>query len=477
MRELHRGNLPDGSSENFAKRSARFIAKKAARLVLERGTRILPASVLIFAGCSGNGASEKNSSSQELENRESAGYELPFTRGETWYLTQGPHGDGYSNGIKYGIDIAPPEGGFCPGDGRKFTINNRVVTASASGEVIAKGDDKNKNDPHHSEIRIKDKNGLTQVYIHLDSTKVKLGDKVKQGQTLGNPSCEYPPGGRNTGPHLHIGLMKDGHAIPIDGVEVGGWTIHNGVDGKDGTMTKPGEKTRTADVGRYGENSTGIRNDLPNNSGRAIVAGPKDPIPPISGSVKEKSSITPTSKPTGTPKAIPTPRQETSATKLVENYREGWLHLASQYGVEFDYPPTWVQTPFAPCIIPYKGKAPDISDMYDASASICVSVHFQVPQQMSLEVAVNNQVSANESHNLKTVAVKPAVKLGKYQAIEVLSKSTSNFLFQRQFLFINDLGGARFLQGLTLQSETESNLQVAENDFQQIASTIKPLFK
>lgn len=280
MKELQHGSfLP----ESILKKSARFVAKK-----------VVPLSVttsLILAACGG----EKTRNTQELENKES-GYALPFPKGETWFLTTGPHGDGYSNGVRYAIDIAPPElgrlNGQCPTDGSRLVIDNRVVTASASGEVIAKGDDKNKNDLHHSEVRIKDKNGLTEIYIHLDNTKVKVGDKVKQGDPLGNPSCEYPPQGKNTGPHVHVGLMKDGQAIPIDGVEIGGWTIHNGVDGKDGTMTKDGEKTRTADIGRYGENSAGIRNDLPNSSNKAVVAGPKDPILPISATVKEAPKST-----------------------------------------------------------------------------------------------------------------------------------------------------------------------------------------
>lgn len=296
MKELLHGSfLPaDSIKESFPQKAAQFVLKNAA-------TRLLPVSVLIFAGCSGGGGEKNNT--QELENKESSGYSLPFPKGETWYLTTGPHGDGNSNGIKYAIDIAPPEGGFCPPDGRKFTIDNRVVTASASGEVIIKGDDRNRNDPFHSEIRIKDKNGLTQTYIHLDNTqKVKVGNKVKQGDPLGNPSCEFPPGGANTGPHVHVGLMKDGQAIPIDGVVVGGWTIHEGVNGQEGTMTKEGEKTRTANAGRYADVNGEIRNDLPNDSNRAVVASPKDPISPISATITSKEVFPTTATPTATTK-------------------------------------------------------------------------------------------------------------------------------------------------------------------------------
>ncbi len=290
------------------------ITKK--NLSSRKAIRFAPISIagLVALACSGGGNKNTVKNTQEFEDKEPSGYALPFPRGETWFLTGGPHADGFSNGVRYAIDIAPPEGGFCPADGRKFTIDNRVVTASASGEVIVKGDDKNRNDPHHSEIRIKGKSGLTQVYIHLDNTQVKEGDKVKQGTPLGNPSCEFPPGGGNTGPHVHIGLMKDGQAIPIDGVIVGGWTIH-----ENGTMTKDGEKTRIAHSGRYGENSAGIRNDLPNTSNKAVVAGPKDPIPPISATITSKevfpATVTPTPKPTEAPKPTETPKPTSTVEK------------------------------------------------------------------------------------------------------------------------------------------------------------------
>ena len=285
MKEVPRGS-PVGSKENFP--------KKAARFVLKNGVRVLPASVLIFAACSGGGGGEKSSNFQELENKASSGYSLPFPQGETWYLTTGPHGDNNS-----AIDIAPPEVVNCA-PGVRIDLKNRTVTASASGEVALVGNANDRNDPFHSVVDIKDNNGLTVRYAHLDKIppKVKLGNKVKQGDPLGNPSCEYPPDGANTGIHVHVGLMKGGLAIPIDGVKIGGWTIHG-----NGTMTKDGEQTRTANTGRHGENSTGIRNDLPNNSNKAVVAGPKDPIPPISGKINEKST-TPTPKPTETPKPV-----------------------------------------------------------------------------------------------------------------------------------------------------------------------------
>lgn len=316
--------LPDGSwdfgngviSPSLSDRNHFNSVRKSrgkARLTLPVTTAVLGA---ISLACSRGANKNTVENTRELE-KESSGYALPFPEGETWFLTSGPHADGFSNGVRYAIDIAPPEGGFCPPDGRRLAIDSRLVTASASGEVILKGDDKNRKDPHHSEVRIKDRRGLTQVYIHLDNTKVQLGSKVSQGQPLGNPSCEYPPGGANTGPHVHVGLMKDGQAIAIDGTVIGGWTIHNGAYPKDGTMTKPGERTRTADPGRFADKSDPFRNDLPNKNGKgqAVVAFSKDPIPPISGQVTEKKIEAPT--PTPTPTAVPTPKP-TETPKPVE---------------------------------------------------------------------------------------------------------------------------------------------------------------
>lgn len=276
------------------------------------------ATVFLMSACGGGG--EKNT--QELENKESSDYALPFPPGETWFLTGGPHADGLSNGVRYAIDIAPPEVGKCPTDGSKLVIDTRIVTASASGQVIVADDDKNRSDPSHSMVKVEDKKGLTQVYIHLANTKVKKGDNVKQGAPLGNPSCEYPPGGRNEGTHVHVGLEKDGQAIPIDGVVVGGWTIHNEPKNYDGTMTKNGEKTRTADTRRCPDDKAcgGIRNDLTSEPIRQVLGQSTGPTP--------TAKLIETKKPT-----------QAGVEKQPE---QGWTRFRSlNYPYEIDVPPGW----------------------------------------------------------------------------------------------------------------------------------------
>lgn len=183
-------------------------------------------------------------------------------------------------------------------------------------------------------IKVKDAKGLTQVYIHAANIKVKKGDRISQGTPLGNPSCEYPPGGRNEGPHVHEGLEKDGQAIPIDGVVLGGWTIHNEPQNYDGTMTKPGEKTRTANTGRCSDDKAcgGIRNDLPNGPREEVLGESTGP------------TATATAKSTETPKPAPTTEKKTPVESKTE---AGWTRIKSlDLPYQIDYPSnwTWVQT-------------------------------------------------------------------------------------------------------------------------------------
>jgi murein DD-endopeptidase MepM/ murein hydrolase activator NlpD len=62
-------------------------------------------------------------------------------------------------------------------------------------------------------IILRHSGGYRTVYAHLSAFSVKLGDKVIQGNKIG----EVGSTGRSTGPHLHFQIYKDGRAVnPID---------------------------------------------------------------------------------------------------------------------------------------------------------------------------------------------------------------------------------------------------------------------
>lgn len=185
---------------------------------------------------------------------------------EDWYLTAGPHYDGLSNGIKYAIDVAPKEVRFCPGS---EPLESQPFPSPAEGEVITAEDKNNPQDQNHSIVVIKLNNGEELGAMHLANIRVIKGDHVKQGDLLGDPSCEFPPGGKTDGEHIHLfKLDENGKPIPIEGTVFQQGTVFASSLNKNGTLEKPDKPKRTADTGRCGPDEKsikkckGIRNDI-----------------------------------------------------------------------------------------------------------------------------------------------------------------------------------------------------------------------
>lgn len=59
-------------------------------------------------------------------------------------------------------------------------------------------------------VEIDHGNGVVSLYAHLASYDVKVGDRVEAGQRLGEVGRT---GVRDSGPHLHFGLFKDGEVL------------------------------------------------------------------------------------------------------------------------------------------------------------------------------------------------------------------------------------------------------------------------
>jgi hypothetical protein len=224
---------------------------------------------------------------------------LPWTAGESWILTSGPHSHN-----RAALDFAPPN--INPRTKRRFTDpcsrqrgNARWVRAAAAGRVtsvLRAG---------CPLVQIEHDDGTTTNYFHLRRGSVKalglaVGDLVQAGQILGHPSCETGPkvcGATHapSGVHVHFyrTLAATGARLPADGLVLSGWKVHAARRVREGTMTKGDEiraaqvvgLTQTCAAARVG--SCGHRSDLESDNeppsqppvgislNRAVPAGPQ----------------------------------------------------------------------------------------------------------------------------------------------------------------------------------------------------------
>lgn len=83
------------------------------------------------------------------------------------------------------------------------------VVAPADGEVVVVGYEKDGYNVHGNTVIIDHGHSITSIYMHLSKVEVKHGDKVKQGDKIG----EVGHTGISTGPHLHWGVYAYGTSV------------------------------------------------------------------------------------------------------------------------------------------------------------------------------------------------------------------------------------------------------------------------
>lgn len=132
-------------------------------------------------------------------------YRLPYAKGESYRVGQGPFGD-FSHQDKVAYDFALPEGTqICAARGGRVV---RVIEHFTEG-----GESKNLKDRANVIFVLHDDRSIA-AYYHLmhEGSQVALGDQVEEGQAIGLSGNT----GYSQGPHLHFELLR-----PIDGKTLG----------------------------------------------------------------------------------------------------------------------------------------------------------------------------------------------------------------------------------------------------------------
>ncbi|MBR3144665.1 MAG: M23 family metallopeptidase [Clostridia bacterium] len=131
------------------------------------------------------------------------------------YISAGFSSDDYIHqGVHNGIDIAGSQIFGTPiyaiGDGVVTSVNNSCT--HNYGKIDAKGCTCGNNYGNYAQIdhgKLGEQNNISAIYGHATVIIVSQGEYVKRGQTIGYVGST----GRSTGPHLHLGILRNGKWI------------------------------------------------------------------------------------------------------------------------------------------------------------------------------------------------------------------------------------------------------------------------
>ena len=166
--------------------------------------------------------------------------ELPFSPGERWGFTGGPHRSWNAGSPRGALDFSPVTGEPA------CTTSRAWVTASADGVVTRTSDNvvaiDLDGDGHEG-------SGWVLVYLHLSEPEgISPGSQVVVDERLGHPSCER---GNSTGTHVHLARKYNGEWMPAGEVVpfvLSGWEVRPGERSYQGELRK-GDQIISANPG------------------------------------------------------------------------------------------------------------------------------------------------------------------------------------------------------------------------------------
>jgi len=176
---------------------------------------------------------------------------LPFSPGEAWSLTAGPHITWQTGTPRGAIDFAPITGE------PPCAVSYRWVTAAAPGLVVRSERGVVVLDLDSDRF---EGTGWVLVYLHIaEKDRVPVGTWVAQDAPIGHPSCE---GGQSTGTHVHLARKFNGEWLGAEEpfpMILSGWQAFAASGRYDGYLQKGDERVSSRPGGSAG--STIIRED------------------------------------------------------------------------------------------------------------------------------------------------------------------------------------------------------------------------
>ena len=164
---------------------------------------------------------------------------LPFENGTTWSYTGGPHTGWGTRKPWAALDFAPPSltQGCVETEQYALAVADGVVARTDSGTVMLDLDGDGD-----------ERTGWVILYLHVaEDGRVKVGDRLKQGDRVGRPSCE---GGNATGTHVHLARKYNGQWIPaawsVIPFNLEGWTPVEGIAAYQGALVRGTQRVRAS---------------------------------------------------------------------------------------------------------------------------------------------------------------------------------------------------------------------------------------
>jgi LasA protease len=167
--------------------------------------------------------------------------ELPFSPGERWSLTGGPHPSWNAGSPRGALDFAPVTGEPA------CSVSVMWVTAPAGGVItrsennlVALDLDGDRNEA----------TGWVLIFFHIaDQDHISAGQVVKTNDRIGHPSCE---GGNASGSHVHIARKYNGEWLEAGGplpFVLSGWRATTGPLNYQGELVKGNQQVFASPVG------------------------------------------------------------------------------------------------------------------------------------------------------------------------------------------------------------------------------------